>query len=322
MDRISDGDIQQDTLVWNATFGSEWKPAKKIPYLFQTEAPVEPDDCTPDMPIREIFNLGKESLTGFWEMFGIIFGVIGFIDALAFLMCVPSYTRFHWSLSLPVLCLVIAFHVPVYFGFQVMFLRTARGAMPFFTDIFRGLQNWRVYFRAWGATLWMWAFMAIWILVYLALRWELRRVLANEHVVAVLSWTGVVWIWRLFDLVAMAAIFVIYLTRYSMTYFILYGNRDISSFAAVLRSAALLRGFRVKLLRLYWKFACWLLPLAGMLWFSYNALLPYIAIRQRVILQWQLAFLLVFAAVYTCVYPHIRMSHAHFFRMLKKKDDE
>ena len=336
MDLVRDGVVRSDTLVWNATFGNDWKPAKKIPYLFQSEEFVEHDECKPDMSNKDILYLGKESLTGFWEMFGIIFGLFVFVDILAYM----TYFLFAKDIYIPVLAVVAAFHVPLYFSLQVMFMRTARGAMPFFVDVFRGLRTKRDYLRVWGATLWIWVFMSGWIALYYGVRWGLHwffiitplelRHSVNDHfwglhllglsTPSFLTGKLIYWIWRLYDLIVPIVLFFVYLTRYSMTYFILYGHRDISPFRAVRQSSAMLRGHRGKLFRLYGHFLAWLMPLAIILWIGSQFMTMYMRRLQWTL--WSLFLVAVFLAVYTCLYPHMRMAHAHFYRMLKKKNED
>ena len=289
---IQTGLIKPDTLLWNKSFGQEWKPAQSIPELFSTDSSLAPPppsvtDPTPDTPNATIMSLARQSLTGNWGLFaGITFllqlaqmglQVLGIIPLLGGLVSIA------W----------IIVSIPLYYGFQIMFLRVSRGVTMDFKNVFDGFQE---FGRVWITTLWIWLFMFCWWLVAIIpigiMAGLMMPIFSSANFIDGIPDPSVLlWILGFLIVVAIAILppLIAWLS-YSMSYFILHDNPNMKPYDAVRRSVFIMRGYRIKISYLYLRFT-----------------------------GWYILCILTCGIGFFWLIPYISMSKAHFYRTIKNR---
>lgn len=271
-----EGKLKPDDLVWNSSFGSEWRKAATVPGLFDHLAPTPGSDVSAGAEWtaearfrsathnRDLMAAARQALAGRW---GLSVGV-----TLVYLLCFVAMG------VIPVMGNLVNLVIsgPLIMGFLVFFLVVARGEGATLGLLFGG-------FGRFGT-----AFCAYWLMALLVLAWALPGIVV---VVALLFLVVKSAVAAGHASPAMALLLVpAYLAalipaliaqyRYAMTFYVAQDHPGIGALEAIRRSKQLMDGNKWKLFCLQWRFFWWGLLCVFTLGIGILWLVPYMMTSQ------------------------------------------
>jgi uncharacterized membrane protein len=271
-----EGKLKPDDLVWNSSFGNEWRKASTIPGLCDPLAPAPGADAAGGaewssearfrgaMHNRDLMAAARQALAGNW---GLAVGV-----TLVYLLCFVAMA------AIPVLGNLVNLVIsgPLILGFMTFFLVVARGGGATLGLLFGG-------FGRFGA-----AFCAYWLMALLVLAWALPGLV----VVSVMLFFGVksavsgghvspamaLMLAPAYLAALIPALIAQY--RYAMAYYVIQDQPGIGALEAIRRSKQLMDGNKWKLFCLQWRFFGWALLCVLTLGIGCLWLVPYMMTSQ------------------------------------------
>lgn len=294
-DRLSrDGLIAAGDLVWNESFGSEWRPARTVPeYLAacQGEAGGEGSAGPADgvqaisraergaTPNRELMADARAALRGQW---GLGVGAVVLFFVVSFAMGMASSLADLW---VPLSGNLISFALsgPLTLGFYALFLGILRRTSPGIGTLFDG-------FRRFGSALWMYVLIAVFTLLWCLLAVVPGAIVAGFVLAGKISFAALSQGSPPFDpsltgyifgvafglvLLPVIVVSVIIQLRYSQSYFILLDQPGEGALAAIRGSVEITSGRKWKLFCLYLRFIGWSILCVFTCGIGFLWLMPY-----------------------------------------------
>ena len=236
-----DGRLQPGDLVWNPSFGQEWKPASAVPHLFEkisTALPTVPGNT----PNRDLMSLSLEALRGRWAL------AVG--GALLY-QVVISGVQFVPYLGILFVLLVSG---PMLLGFNRFFLKLSRNDAPDIGQLFDGF---KLFGKSLGAYALLVLFMILWMLPVLA-----AGIFAGIAVPLIEKNASLgILLFPMAVLLGTAGLLLVIRASlaYSQVFFLLADRPALGAYEAINQSIRMMDGFKWKKFCLSWRFFGWIL---------------------------------------------------------------
>lgn len=281
-----EGLVASGDLVWNESFGSEWKPARTVPEYVAAcqgeaggEEPVpEPGGIPPVSRIergmthnRELMADARAALQGKW---GLGVGAVVLLYVVMFgVQMIP------WVGGI-VSLLVTG---PLSLGFYALFLGILRRTSPGIGTLFMG-------FSRYGSALWLYLLVAVFNLLWSLLAVVPGAILAGVLLAGRISFAAfnrgeppfdsaqlpfILSVGFILVLLPVIVVSMIVQLRYAQSFFILLDRPGEGALAAIRGSIQSMKGRKWKLFCLYWRFFGWAILCVFTCGIGFLWLLPY-----------------------------------------------
>ena len=236
-----DGRLQPGDLVWNPSFGQEWKPASAVPHLFEKNVSAVP--ATPGTtPNGDLMSQSVAALSGRWALA---------VGAALLYQVVISGVQF-----VPYIGILFVFLVsgPMLLGLNRFFLKLSRNEAPDIGQLFDGF---KLFGKSLAAYLLLMLFMFLWMLPILA-----AGVFAGIAVPLIENNTSLgILLIPMAVLLGTAGLLLVIRAAlaYSQVFFLLADRPALGAYESIDESIKMMEGFKWKKFCLSWRFLGWAL---------------------------------------------------------------
>ncbi|MCL1856213.1 MAG: DUF975 family protein [Kiritimatiellaeota bacterium] len=295
-----DGMLIGTDYVWTASFDQQWKNIADIPELLA--AIQVPQNA-------ELMRRARHSLHGNWGKCAAIMAVMAGIFILTALPphFIPDRILSPKLTNILLMSIDLAIGALVMYGYAKTFLRVAREGKLHGADMLSGFPQ---FFKALWAQIWIMMY-TIALMIVLAVPVALVASLAFKRFFLDRSPPAYAVAVALGIMMLPMALYAV--LRYSMAFFIMADNPDLSPIKAVHRSTILMRGYKWKLCCLYGRFLGWGVPLALAGYGIFRGLCAIVDVEAA---TQQTVLVLCLHISLLALTPYIQTATAHFYRTL------
>ena len=274
------GDLSPEDLVWNPSMGEHWAPASTIEGLIvmPLEIPnpsvipcslISGTPGSPLIPNKELLRMARESLRGKWGLaIGVTLLWVVIWIAMSFIQKAPLLIATHGQIAMalsPKTILPLSYRMSSFgililqllmcgvftVGFSSFNLNLVRALSPKLSDSFYGF---RIFWKSLFAQFLVGLFSLLWIILFQLPVFAVIGIMNHQFKNSPFT-TSVIILLTLICIVTAAS----FIYSYTMTFFVLADDHKTGPLQAIQKSKTMMKGHKLKLLRLQLRFLGWFL---------------------------------------------------------------